>query len=66
MKVLNHVKKIRKERGLSLRDLERISGVGHSTISKVENGMVYPNQLTIIQISTALKMEAQELFIFKL
>lgn len=62
MKVLNNIKQIRYERGISLRQLAKSSGVGFTTISKIENGYVIPTQLTMISIARGLKMDVTEVF----
>lgn len=62
MNVLNTVKLIRWERGLSLRELSKASGVSYSTIYKVENFIVIPNQLTMLKISKGLSLEVPKVF----
>jgi len=44
-------------RGWSQRDLERISGVNQSIISRLENGRVVGMQLTLGRLAWALKAE---------
>lgn len=62
MRVLNRIKEIRFERELSLRELERCSGVNYTTISKVENGYESPTQITMIAIARGLDMAVNEVF----
>jgi transcriptional regulator with XRE-family HTH domain len=62
MKVLNNIKKIRWERNMSSRQLAELSGVSHSMINKIENGKSYPTQITILLISQALNLKAEEVF----
>jgi transcriptional regulator with XRE-family HTH domain len=62
MKLLNNIKQIRWDLNLNLRDLEKLSGVSNSTISKIENGLMIPTQLTMLKISRALNKETNEVF----
>jgi len=62
MKVLNNVKQIRIDKGLSLRELELLSDVGYSTIRKIEKGECIPNQVTMMKISRGLNRETYEVF----
>lgn len=62
MKILNNLGKIRGELKMSLRKLERLSGIDYSTINKIENGLEIPNQITILRISRALKLKTHEVF----
>jgi transcriptional regulator with XRE-family HTH domain len=64
MKVLNRIKDIRKEKKLTLRELERLSGVDYSAIQKIERGHHIPSQISIIKLSHALKMDVTEVFDF--
>jgi transcriptional regulator with XRE-family HTH domain len=62
MKAQNNVKVIRENSNLTVRELERLSGVSHSTITRIENGFAIPNQKQIFHISYALKKDPCELF----
>jgi len=62
MKVLNNLKKIRWEKNISQNTLAKLSGVDKGTISRVENGLEIPSQITILKLSRGLKMEANEIF----
>ncbi len=62
MTELNKIKKIREQKGLTLRDLERITGIDHSTISRIENGYSLPSQTTMLLIARGLKMDVNEVF----
>ena len=42
------IREIRNERGLTLRDLAKISGVSPSSISRIENGGVFKTQLRAV------------------
>jgi ribosome-binding protein aMBF1 (putative translation factor) len=52
----------REERGLSLRDLEKITGVYHSTIGKIERGAVRaPAFEDVVRIAKALGLKLASL-----
>ena len=46
--------KARKERGLSQRELEALSGVKQPVIARMENGSTVPNLNTILKVLTPL------------
>jgi transcriptional regulator with XRE-family HTH domain len=62
MKAQNNVKVIREKRHLTVRQLEVLSGVSHSTITRIENGFSFAKQDQIFHISKALKKDPCELF----
>ena len=64
MKILNNIKKLRKERGLSQFQLAMLSGLSKSTISDIENGIHIPNQRSMILISHSLNLHVCNVFIF--
>jgi transcriptional regulator with XRE-family HTH domain len=45
---------LRKERGFSIAELARLSGVPGSTISKIENGLLNPSLVNAINLASAL------------
>lgn len=47
---------------MSLRDLERKSGVSRSDIGKYEKGEKKPTLMTLVRLSLALKVEITDLF----
>lgn len=61
------VRKLRLEKGLSLRDLAPKVGVGFTYLSKVENGRLdfgdYPGEALIRKLAKALDAEADELLL---
>ena len=57
-----HLKKIREERGLSLRELAKVSGVAKRTICHIEAGDVNPLVETMCRLAKALDVQAHELF----
>jgi transcriptional regulator with XRE-family HTH domain len=56
MKIGKQVRKRRKELGLSLRDLGKLSGVTASFLSQVENDQVSPSLSSLQTIATALNV----------
>ena len=62
MTLSNNIKQIRWEKGLSLRQLEKLSGVDHSTIGKIENEEVSPTQDIMIAISKGLNKRTTDVF----
>ena len=58
---MKKLRALRKARKLSLRDLERESGVHYSTISRIENGEYLPNLATLLKLSRALKVSLEDL-----
>ena len=57
-------KKIRLNSNITLRQLEAMSGIGHSTISRIENEEISPTLYEIENIAHALKISPYELFDF--
>lgn len=62
MKVIYRLYEIRTEKKLSIRDLEQLSGVSKSTISRIEQQDMNPSVLTICQIADALNLAPCDLF----
>jgi len=58
----DELKKIRRNRNLTLVELSNLSGVGKSTISDIENGKINPSVKTVIKLSESLGVESQVLF----
>lgn len=56
--------KIRNERGLSLDDLEQLTGINRNRINRIEqeNGKYYPNILELEKIAKALDLKIIDLF----
>jgi transcriptional regulator with XRE-family HTH domain len=63
--IINHfahaIKKWRKARKLSIRDLAAISGIDHAMIGKYEQGLTNPTLTTICRLSDALEIDPSEL-----
>lgn len=62
LKVIYRLYEIRTERKLTVRDLEQLTGVSKSTISRIEQQDMNPSVMTICQIAVALNISPYELF----
>lgn len=62
MKIKNNLNQIMVERNLSYRQLERITGVSHTTLNKICMGETDPTQTTMILIAKGLKMKIVDVF----
>ena len=60
------IRNIRQKQGLSLRELEALTGFGHSWLAKLEKGQVNFQIDSLIRLMEALKLQPRELFNFKL
>jgi len=58
---MRKLRELRRERHLTLRDLEAISGVDHSSIGKIENGEHLPNLGTLLKLAKALEVSLDDL-----
>ena len=58
---MERLKALRKERVLSLRELEEISGVSYNTIWRIEDGRQGAHPRTIRKLAEALGVEPREL-----
>ncbi len=55
------LRQIRRERALSQRDLSRMTGVAHDSISQLETGKREAQPKTIRKLAEALRVEPKEL-----
>jgi transcriptional regulator with XRE-family HTH domain len=55
------LRRLRREQALSLRDLSRLAGVAHDSISKLETGKRDAQPRTIRKLADALGVEPREL-----
>lgn len=62
MSVGKNVRKIRKEKGLSILDLKNLTGLSKSTISDLENDKSSPTIETLQKIAKALNVDIKEFF----
>ena len=59
-----HLRKLREERELSLREMSYSCNIDNSKISKIEKGQVNITFTTLVQLAGALEVEVTELFEF--
>lgn len=59
----NNVKEIRTERGMSVTELARRTGLSRAAIHVIENGQSNPLASTIYKISTALDKSPSDIFL---
>lgn len=52
----------RTKRGLSLRQLETLTGISRTTLNNIENGLVSPTLQELETIARALDMKISELY----
>lgn len=57
-----YLKDIRKRKGLTLMQLEALTGVSNSQLSDIENEKVSPTLYTLCKIATGLKVPISWLF----
>ena len=60
--IINKLNAIRQERNLSLRELEKISGISRTQLNRIENGQSDPTLKTMCRIAKALNMKIEEVF----
>lgn len=58
----NNLKKIREERNLGLRELERMSKVNKTSIGLIEEGYSDPKFSTVVKICKALNLRIEDVF----
>ena len=64
-KLGNHIKKLRKERKLTISALCYKNGLEPSTISRIEKGLVEPKYLTLLNIAKAFNLTLAEFLNFQ-
>lgn len=60
MKIL--VWNVRNEKGVSLRELSKLTGIGKSTLQRLESGEVYPRMDAMEKIAIALDVKISDLY----
>lgn len=53
---------IRDLHNISLRELERLCGIGKTTLNNIENGKISPTLFELEQIAAALKIKIEDLY----
>ena len=56
------LRQLRIKRGLSQLDLELLTGMNRTEISRIENGLKNIEFLTIVKLATALEVEIHDFF----
>lgn len=64
LKLKNHLKEIRLEKGYSQSDLANIVGVSRNTISSIETGQFCPTAKLALIICVALDKKFEDVFYF--
>lgn len=59
-----NLKKMREERGLSLRQLSYNCKVDYSKIAQMEKGMINPTLITLVELAKGLEVDQRELMEF--
>lgn len=57
----DNLRKLRKEKGLSLREMSYACSIDNSKIAKIEKGMINITFTTLLQLATALETHASTL-----
>lgn len=52
----------RMKKGLTIRDLERLSGVSRSQINKIENNLTHPTVYVLCRLAVALDVQPTHLY----
>lgn len=60
-----HIRQLREDKGLSLRELSYACNIDNSKISKIEQGKVNVTVLTLLELATALEISPTELLNFR-
>lgn len=56
------IRKIREEKGISIIQLSKMTGISKGHLSRIENQETMPTILTIERIAVALKVDSKELY----
>ena len=64
IKLGNHIKTLRKQKGLTLSALCYRNGLEPSTVSRIEDGKVEAKYLTLLKIANAFDLKIYELLKF--
>jgi len=61
-----HIRKLRKEKGMSMEELADAAEVEYSQIAKIERGKINTSISTAFRLSTALEVPLEQLFQFQI
>lgn len=62
LKFGNHLRQLREDKGMSLRDLSYSCNIDNSKISKIEQGKINITFTTILELASALELHPSVLF----
>lgn len=62
MKIIYKLYEIRMGKGMTIRQLEELSGIGKATINRIENGLANPTVEVICRLAVALECSPYDLF----
>ncbi|NCI50500.1 helix-turn-helix domain-containing protein [Sediminibacterium roseum] len=60
-----HIRRLREDKGLSLRELSYACNIDNSKISKIEQGRINVTVLTVLDLSAGLELPPAELMSFQ-
>lgn len=60
-KLAQRIKKLREDKGLTLRELEALANIENSNIARLESGAVNPRFTTLYKLSQGLGIKLSEL-----
>lgn len=63
IEIRSSLKKVREEKGMTVRKLEEISGISKSQINNIENNNTIPTIWVLEKIAHALNVDIKELYI---
>lgn len=65
IKVIFHIREIREQQNMSIRQLAELSGVSKSHISDIESGRRMPTVYILCVLATAMEVQPAELFSYE-
>lgn len=60
---MNRIRQLRRERGMTQRELAQVAGCGRSFLSEIETGKANPTQAVLQLIATALDVPLAEVVV---
>ena len=61
-RLVNRLKEIRSQRGLTQADLAMLAGVSRKTINTIENEVFTPSTLLALTLAEVLKLQVEDIF----
>lgn len=62
MRIYILIRELRRSKNISLRELEKLTGISKGNLSKIERQSIDPSLSTLVRIATALKVKVEELY----